>query len=188
MNSNFKMFLVNKDMSMSSLAKKTSLPYTTINRLVNDRLDINDCNAAAVYKISKALGVSMEQLINEEEDDFELFKSYVCQQVHALGYIEFIKKVLSTDIISSLYADEKYAEALYMLAMLDYQSNKHDIPLYKKYDPLRSLKLREPLYPRDIELLTVLYNSNTVKEQAWDAAIPEFKRHNIVENEVENVC
>lgn len=50
-------------MSMYSLAKNTGLPYTTINRLVNEKLDINDCNAAAVYKIARALGVTMEQLV-----------------------------------------------------------------------------------------------------------------------------
>lgn len=53
MNKSFKTALNNKGMTMYSLAKKTGLPYTTINRLANDKLDINDCNAAAVYKIAK---------------------------------------------------------------------------------------------------------------------------------------
>ena len=63
MNSSFKLIFNNSGMSMYSLAKNTGLPYTTINRLVNEKLDINDCNAAAVYKIAKALGVTMEQLV-----------------------------------------------------------------------------------------------------------------------------
>ncbi len=63
MNSSFKLILKNSGMSMYGLAKNTGLPYTTINRLVNEKLDINDCNAAAVYKIAKALGVTMEQLV-----------------------------------------------------------------------------------------------------------------------------
>ena len=32
---------------------------------VNDKLDINDCNAGSVYKLSKALGVTMEQLVTQ---------------------------------------------------------------------------------------------------------------------------
>ena len=148
---------------MYGLAKETGLPYTTINRLANDKLDINDCNAAAVYKIAKALEVSMEQLINEKEKDFELFKSYICQQVRSLGYIEFIRKMLTTDIISTLYSEEQYAEAFYLLAMLDYQSNKHNIPLYNKYNPLRTQKLSRVRYPPklvpEIEILVFGYFS-----------------------------
>ncbi len=63
MNNSLKTVLKINGLSMYSLAKTTGLPYTTINRLVNDKLDINDCNAAAVYKLSKALGVTMEQLV-----------------------------------------------------------------------------------------------------------------------------
>lgn len=129
----------------------------------------------------------MEQLIYEE-NDFELFKSYICQQVRSLGYIDFIRKMLTTDIISTLYSEEQYAEAFYLLAMLDYQSNKHNIPLYNKYNPLRTQKLSRVKYPKDIELLAVLYNDTAIKDAAWNNAIPEFKRHNIVESEVENVC
>ena len=65
MNRSFKTALMNSGMSMYSLAKTTGLPYTTINRLVNDKLDINDCNAGSVYKLSNALGVTMEQLVTQ---------------------------------------------------------------------------------------------------------------------------
>ena len=54
-------------MSMYSLAKQTDVPYTTINRLVNERLSINNCNAGAVFKIAAALGVRMEELMNNEQ-------------------------------------------------------------------------------------------------------------------------
>ena len=54
-------------MSMYSLAKQTDVPYTTINRLVNERLSINNCNTGAVFKIAAALGVRMEDLMNNEQ-------------------------------------------------------------------------------------------------------------------------
>lgn len=63
MNSSFKKALRDSGITMYGLAKKTGLPYTTINRLANDRLDINNCYSATVYEIAKALGISMEQLL-----------------------------------------------------------------------------------------------------------------------------
>ena len=65
MNRSFKTALMNSGMSMYRLAKTTGVPYTTINRLVNGKLDISDCNAGTVYKLSKALGVTMEQLVTQ---------------------------------------------------------------------------------------------------------------------------
>lgn len=120
--------------------------------------------------------------------DFELYKSSICQKVKTLGYKAFIKDVLLSDEITKLVSSEEYAEAFYLLAMLDYLSNKHGVPLYNKYAPLRRLKLQTTLYPRDIELLTVLYKSDEYKQKAWEEAIPEFKRHNIIEREIEDVC
>lgn len=67
MNSGFKDALSNSGMSMYSLAKQTDVPYTTINRLVNERLSINNCNAGAVFKIAATLGVRMEELMNNEQ-------------------------------------------------------------------------------------------------------------------------
>ena len=67
MNNGFKEALNDSGMSMYSLAKQTAVPYTTINRLVNERLSINNCNAGAVFKIASALGVRMEDLMNNEQ-------------------------------------------------------------------------------------------------------------------------
>lgn len=66
MNSGFKNALSDSGMTMYSLSKQTGLPYTTINRLVNEKLSINNCNAGAVFKIASALGVQMEVLMRGE--------------------------------------------------------------------------------------------------------------------------
>ena len=66
MNSGFKDALSDSGMSMYSLSKQTGIPYTTINRLVNEKLSINNCNAGAVFKIASALGVQMEVLMKGE--------------------------------------------------------------------------------------------------------------------------
>ena len=67
MNSGFKKALSDSGMSMYSLAKQTDVPYTTINRLVNEKLSINNCNAGAVFKIAEALGIRMEDLMHNEQ-------------------------------------------------------------------------------------------------------------------------
>lgn len=66
MNSRFKEALDDSGMSMYSLAKQTGVPYTTINRLVNEKLSVNNCNAGAIFKIAYALGVRMEDLMDNE--------------------------------------------------------------------------------------------------------------------------
>lgn len=66
MNSGFKNALNDSGLTMYSLAKQTGIPYTTINRLINERMSINNCNAGAVFKIASALGVRMEVLMNNE--------------------------------------------------------------------------------------------------------------------------
>ena len=133
---------------------------------------------------------NLKKMLNEEETSmtFELFKSAICQRAKSLGYREFIKQVLLSDDISNYFERKEYAEALYLLAMVDYLSNKYDVPLYNKFDNMRTMKLANIVYPQDIELLALLSKNDKVKKDAWENSIPEFKRHNIVENEVENVC
>lgn len=65
MNESLKELLKEREISMYALAKKTGVPYTTVNRLVNNKLNIEDCNSKTVYELSKALGVKMEQLVNQ---------------------------------------------------------------------------------------------------------------------------
>ncbi len=119
---------------------------------------------------------------------FELYKSAICQRVKSCGYEAFVKEVSASDEIPSLLEKREFAEALYLLAMVDYLSRKYRIPLCERFESLRGLKLTKTIYPRDIELLATLQHSDEVKKKAWEEAIPEFKRHNIVENNVENVC
>ena len=119
---------------------------------------------------------------------FELYKSAVCQRVKSSGEDVFIREVSTSDEIPALLEKREFAEALYLLAMLDYLSRKRCVSLCARFDSIRDLKLVNIVYPQDIELLALLQHSDEVKRRAWEEAIPEFKRHNIVENEVENVC
>ena len=71
--------------------------------------------------------------------------------------------------------------------MLDYISRQNDIPLCDEYDDLRRCRLEKPIYPASIRAISVASKSDAAMERAAAAAIPEFKRFNIIENEVRNV-
>ncbi|MCR5529885.1 MAG: hypothetical protein K6F49_11760 [Saccharofermentans sp.] len=120
--------------------------------------------------------------------DYELFKSEVCQRVKSEGYAKFLFDVLSNDLISQYYNEKKYFECLYLLAMVDYQSRIHDVPLCNRYEKLRHCKLDRIIYPKSILALDALLPEENYKEIAVRESIPEFIRFNIVEAEVDNVA
>ena len=132
----------------------------------------------------------MEEQLNPylvKRTSFENFKSSVCHRLKEQGDIEFITKVLESNEIN-IYVDRKwYPESLYLLAMLDYISRENDIPICDDYDDLRICKLDEPVYPSSLRAMAIASNNDSVLNEAFDTAIPEFKRFNIVENEVRNV-
>lgn len=122
-----------------------------------------------------------------KRSNFENFKSTVCHRVKELGDIDFIMNTLENQEIRTYYDRKWYPESLYLLAMLDYISRENDIPLCSDYDDLRRLRLEKPVYPASMRALSATSKSNAVLHDAALTAIPEFKRFNIIENEVRNV-
>lgn len=122
-----------------------------------------------------------------ERSSFEIFKSNICHLVKDKGELSFIRDMLCSDEVSKLYERKWYAECLYLLAMIDYLSRKNDIPLYNGYDKLRTGKLDKVLYPLGIMAMYSLSGDESILIKSFDESIPEFKRFNIVENEIENV-
>lgn len=72
--------------------------------------------------------------------------------------------------------------------MLDYISRVNDGPLCNDYDDIRSCKLEKPIYPTSLQTYIKVTNDSDALTKALNNAIPEFKRFNIIENEVRNVC
>ena len=71
--------------------------------------------------------------------------------------------------------------------MLDYISRENDIPLCDDYDDLRRCRLEKPIYPVSLRAVSAAAKDDTVLQKAAMTAIPEFRRFNIIENEVRNV-
>ena len=71
--------------------------------------------------------------------------------------------------------------------MVDYLSRMNDLPICTKYNDIRQHRLDKPIYPIGILLSSKVLNSEEAKRKAEQEAIPEFRRFNIIENEVRNV-
>lgn len=183
--------LEKKNMTLYQLSKNSGVPYTTVNDIYHGRTNLDKCTAETVYRLSKELDIGMEELLCpylQKRISFELYKSNVCHQLKKLGDIQFIIETLKNDDIHIFFKRKWYPESLYLLAMLDYISRENNVPLCTKYEPLRTIKLQETLYPASILAMAMTDKLSRVREDAFAQSIPEFLRHNIIENEVRNVA
>jgi len=183
--------LKKKQMTKYRLAKLSGVSQTTINDICSGKVIIKNCTGETLYKLARALGVSVEALLEkamENKPSFEIFKSNVCHYVKDMGDVDFLIDVIASDRIYTYLDKGWYREALYLTAMVDYLCRENDLPLHEGYEDLRCLKLGEVVYPTGILILSAALNSEAPKEQSLREAIPEFLRHNIVESEVRNVA
>lgn len=188
--------LARKCMTKYKLAKVSGVPHTTINDICSGKTKIEKCSAETIYRLSKPLGVSMEELVEdgmkggvdmEYRSSFDVFKSNVCHQVKDMGDLDFIIDTLETDQIRKYFNKKWYPESLYLLAMLDYLSRENGLPLSREHDDIRAHKLTEPLFPLSVIIADVATRNSRWKNESIRDAIPEFMRFNIVESEVRNV-
>jgi len=124
----------------------------------------------------------------EERQRFDNFKSNVCHMVKNMGDLEFINGLIKTDEIRKYYLKKWFPECFYLLGMLDYLSRENNLEINNDYNDIRKYKLDKPIYPSGILIMCALMDNNSFKEKSLKEAIPEFKRFNIVEAEIRNVC
>lgn len=183
--------LKQKNITIYKLSKKSGVPYSTLNEIVNEKAKLNKCSAETVYHIASALDVSMEDLLKpymQKRMDFENFKSEVCHRVKDLGDIQFMIDILEGKDIRSYYECGWYRESFYLLAMVDYLSRLNNIPLCNNYADIRCRKLEKTIFPRGVIVYAEVTKDKSVYQKALDEAIPEFKRFNIIESEIRNVA
>jgi len=188
---NFNELLVQQNITKYRLSKISGVPFATISDISTGKATIEKCSAGTLYKLAKSLDVTMEDLIAdsmEYRSSFETFKSNVCHMVHDMGDMDFIIDTLESDNIRKLYQKRWYPESLYLLAMVDYLSRENNLPVCAQYSDIRKARLREPIFPASIIAMSAASRSEYPKQDSFDRAIPEFKRFNIVESDVRNVC
>ena len=89
--------LKKKNISRYQLSKDSGVAMTTITDICTGKAKLDKCNVGTLYKIAKALDVTIDYLLENNyvytEDyifSFETFKSNTCHQVKDLGDIDFI--------------------------------------------------------------------------------------------------
>jgi DNA-binding Xre family transcriptional regulator len=188
---NFNELLIQQNITKYRLSKISGVPFATISDISTGKATIEKCSAGTLYKLAKSLDVTMEDLIAdsiEYRSSFETYKSNVCHRVHDMGDMDFIIDTLESDNIRKLYQKRWYPESLYLLAMVDYLSRENNLPACGQYSDIRKTHLREPIFPASIIAMSAASRSEYPKQDSFDRAIPEFKRFNIVESDVRNVC
>ena len=179
------------NMTKYRLSKDSGVPQATINDICSGKAELEKCAAGTLFRLAKVLGVSIEDILrsagNEYRAAFETFKSNVCHRVKDMGDLDFMIQLLESDEIRTLYNRHWYPEALYLLAMLDYLSRENHISRCTRYDDIRTQKLRNPVYPAGVIVTGEVMGSEELLRMAEQDAIPEFRRFNIMENEVRNV-
>jgi len=186
--------LAKNNMTPYRLSRVSGIAHTTLNDIISGKTKLEKCSVGTVYKLAKALQVSIEYLIEpydetpvDSRQNFETFKSNVKHRVKDIGDIDFIIETIESDIIRRYHKAGWYPEALYLLAMVDYLSQCNKIPLCGDFIDIRSVKLKTAIFPSDVIVRAIAENSDLVKEEAIRNSIPEFIRFNIIENEVRNV-
>jgi len=183
--------LEKRNLTKYRLSKESGVPQATINDICNGKTDLEKCAAGTLYRLAKALGVSVEDILEsarqEYRSSFETFKSNTCHHVKDMGDVDFMISVLESDEVRVLYNKKWYPEALYLLAMLDYLSRVNGIPLCTKYNDIRAQRLEKAIFPAGVLMTSKVLNTDEPMRKAEREAIPEFRRFNIIESEVRNV-
>ena len=187
---NVKNRLEQMNMTKYKLSKISGVSFTTISEITTGKSKIKNCTGDTLYRLSKAMGVTIEDLLTEEMEyrqSFEAYKSNICHMVKDMGDIDFIISTLESNKIRELYEKQWYPESLYLLAMVDFLSRENDLPICIDYNDIRTKKLKEPIYPSSILTMCAVIKSDAPKIESQNEAIPEFMQFNIVESEVRNV-
>ena len=117
--------------------------------------------------------------------NFEVFKSDYCHMLAKKEPIEVVKYILDNDQINYLVNQKKYKESLYLLALCKYIIKKYDLKIsLTKYNELNNKRIKCMIFPIDTLLSASILNDINIIKDAYDKAIPEFKRFNIIEVEL----
>lgn len=167
-----KAYLKDKKISVRAMSEVTGIPYSTLNDIVNNKVNLEECQYRTLKKIASFVGVSIDNLVYEKED-FQTFRNKLHHEIKCTDSVEIVLEILETRKIDYYLMHHDNLKALYMLSLLDYFSNQNKIPLCSEYSELRMQKLEKPYYVGD--------KTRFVK---YDNCIDEFVKHNIYEGDL----
>ena len=181
--------LAKKKMSKNKLSKLSGVPLTTVVDICSGKSDINKCSVETLLKITRVLNTTIESLVSvDNRTAFETFKSQTCHEVKRMGDIPYIIKTIESNEIREYYDMGWYRECYYLLAMLDYLCRVNELLYCAEYYDIRNKALKNTVYPSGTVLRSIVAQSDQPKIDSFANAIPEFRRFNIIESDVRNVC
>lgn len=189
---NLNQLLEYRNMSQYRLAKLSGVPQSTLSDISSNKTDMSKCEAFTLYKIAKALGITVEDIFIKEIDlvdhqDFEVYKSNVCHLYKSLGYEKFLSEMYTNELIDSYYENKQFAKAFYLLGFCDYVSRINKVNINHSYDDIRNKSLLNRIYPEGAITLNKVFNNQKYTKLALKKSIPEIRRFNIIEGEIDNV-
>ena len=187
---NFKDLLLEKNITGYALSKTTGIPYTTINDLMNGRTIIQNISLKHAIAISKCLNIDLITLSKIETTsfvEFRYFRNNVLHELKRLGPKDFLYKITREKQIDYYYKNNGKEYAYYLLALIDYLCVKFKMPRFeRRYNDIRKEKLNAPFF---VGSKLMSFNSiNEAEEKLHICVIPEFKKFNIIEEDVFNVA
>lgn len=187
---NFKELLAYKKENGYLLSKNTGIPYMTIYDLINGKTSIQNITLKNAIKIAIYLDMDVEDLAkidNPKFIEFRYFRNNLLHDLKKIGPEAFINKIIQTKEIDFYYKNEGKAYAYYLLALIDYLCRFNNLPIYeKRYNKIRKEKLDKPFFVgSDI----LKFDSIEDAEREFHiTTIPEFRKFNIIEGDVNNVA
>ena len=187
---NFKELLESKKVTGYALSKNTGIPYTTINDLINGKSIIQNVSLKHALLIADYLKIDIREL-NELDTlttiDFRYFRNNVLADLKRQKLKDFVNSIVSKKVIDFYYKNNAKENAYYLLALIDYLSRLDNEPIHsERYNNLRKEKLDNPLF---VGSNIVTFDSIEEAEKQLNIhVIPEFKKFNIIEEDVFNVA
>ena len=186
----FKELLNRKNITGYALSKATGIPYTTINDLINGRTVIQNVSLKNAILLSDCLEIDLitfSKLETIDFIDFRYFRNNILHELKRLGPEKLFYLITREKQIDFYYKNNGKEYAYYLLALIDYLSRKYDIPKYsRRYNELRKETLDKPFF---VGSSIVKFESiKEAEEKLKIEVIPEFKKFNIIEEDIFNVA
>ena len=97
---NIKLYLKEKDISIREMSTVTSIPYSTLNDIVNGKVNLEECQYKTLKKIAVFLKVNIDDLVYEKED-FQTFRNKLHHELKRQGDISVILNILENRTIDN---------------------------------------------------------------------------------------
>lgn len=169
---NIKEYLNENNISVREMSVITSISYSTLNDIVNNKVNLEECQYKTLKKIAVFLKVSIEELVYEKED-FQTFRNKLHHDLKHNGEIETILYILENRRIDYYMLHDDLLKTMYLISFLDHLSIKNQVPLCQEYAHIRKMSLKEPYYV-----------GHRMNEQNGKNYIQEFVKHNIYEGDL----